>query len=385
MSDINFLSAEEKTREALEAKQNILAKEKAEVKLSTPSPLKPVPAISATAKKPGIFASLKSIFSKKQNMAAPKPLPPKPFKPYINGNNNNNNNFAPANRPVVNGGAVANSAPAAKAEETRGFMAPINAAAWTQNRPEKTAAAAPTPEVKPAEINGKKEEEKKAPVVLENKSSGNFNGNIRPAFLPKRQEIEINLISGEGQVKELTPRAKILLLTAVTAGLVLIFGAIFFIIDAKVKGAMAEKVAVEGQITELNQKIKEASQNSKAVSELQPQLANLKKVLDAHPQARKLFDYLEANTALGVYYTDLGVEVENRQIDLEGVALDYNQAAQQFLIFNEDQKNIKEVELSGISKKEEQLTEAQKKRGETPRDLVSFSLKITLADDFFKQ
>jgi Tfp pilus assembly protein PilN len=272
-----------------------------------------------------------------------------------------------------------------KAEETRGFMAPINAAAWTQNRPEKTAAATQFPEAKPAEINAKKEEEKKAPVILENRSGGNFNGNIRPAFLPKRQEIEINLISGEGQVKELTPRAKVLLLTAVTAGLILIFGVIFFIIDTKVKEAMAEKVTVESQITELNKKIKEAGQNSKAVSELQPQLNGLKKVLENHPQARKLFDYLEANTALGIYYTDLGVEVENGQVSLEGVALDYNQVAQQFLIFDEDQKNIKEVELSGISKKEEQLTEAQKKRGETPRELVSFSLKITLADDFFKQ
>jgi hypothetical protein len=405
MTDINFLSAEQKMKEALEAKQNILAKERAEIKLSSPAPLRPLPNISTQPKKKGFLDIIKNVFAKKQK--PPKPTPPtlpttftapKPVAPDFNSDQQltAKNSIPIKEESGLNSQNFLKTATVkpAPVQGASGFMAPINATAWAARQPQKDAGmpenTPPTPLAeKTVELEemGEEKEEKKEETKTEIKTENKFGGKNMSslAFGKKlRNDIEINLISGETQIKEMEPQSKILIFAAVTAGMVLIFGGIFFSIDLKIKKAMTEKLAIENMISETNQKIKEANKNNKAVTELQPQLIGLQKILDAHGQARKIFDYLEANTGVGIYYTDMGVEVASKKVDLKGVALDYNQAAGQLIIFNTDKDNIKEVQFSNLTKTEEKLSEDQEKRGEKPRELVGFGAGLTLSDDFFK-
>lgn len=385
MSDINFLPVEQQAREALEAKQNILAKERAEIRLSAPQPLKPANTNwKMGQKKPGFFGALKNIFAKKNKPVSP--IPPKPFVPYSTNKQSGDNRV---NVPV-NDNQVKNNI--SKPEETiktvvtppaSGLIAPINAAAWLQaakTTPPLPAAAKESKEVEIVDLGEKKAEQKKEEEIKNKTKEKNFSLPLGKA----RQEIEINLMTGEEQIKGMETRTKMLIFVSVTVGLILIFGGLFFFIDWKVKKTMNEKITLENNISGLRNKIKEANENNKAVSELQPQLLQLQKILDNHALAVKIFTYLEINTAVGVYYTEMKVDAVNSKIDLTGVALDYAQAAQQLLIFNEDKENVKVVEISEISKREETLTEEQKKRGLKPKELVEFGLSLTLADEFFK-
>jgi Tfp pilus assembly protein PilN len=394
MSDINFLPVEQQAREALEAKQNILAKERAEIKLSTPSPLKPANInLKMGQKKSGLFGVLKNIFAKKNKPVSP--LPPKPFVPYnvnnqagdkkfnvtVNNDQNKNNNLESSEPAKITTLPVSS-----------GLIAPINAAAWSQ-APKLTPTPTPTTninlepkmvwptkEVEMVDMDDKKMEQKK--------DEGNKNKMGEKSFSlatgKARQEIEINLMTGEEQIKTMEPGTKMLIFVAVTVGLILIFGGLFFYTDWKVKKTMTEKVTLENKISDLRNKIKEANENNKAVSELQPQLVQLQKILDNHALAVKLFTYLEASTVVGVYYTDMEVEVIDGKVGLTGVALDYAQAAQQLLVFNGDKENIQAVDISEITKQEDKITKEQEARGGKPRELVNFGISLTLTDGFFK-
>ncbi|MDD5290378.1 MAG: hypothetical protein PHT40_04270 [Patescibacteria group bacterium] len=386
MSDVNFLPVEQQAKEALETKQNILAKERAEIKLSTPQPLKPAKTnLPLGQKKPGVFGALKNIFTKKNKPVSP--IPPKPFAPYSANNQMEEKrvNILVNNNQTKNSAAEpAEAVKTATAPLSSGLIAPINAAAWSQGiKP----ASLPTPntekepkEVEVVDLGEKKTEQKKDEGIKNKIGEKNFSFSTGKA----RQEIEINLMTGEEQVKIMEPRTKLLLFAAVTVGLILIFGGLFFVIDWKVKKTMSEKLALENNISELRNKIREANTNNKAVAELQPQLLQLQKNLDNHVLATKLFAYLESNTVMGVYYTKMEVDLVGGKVVLVGVALDYAQAAQQLLVFNKDKENIKIVEISEITKREDKITEEQKKRGQKPRELVGFGLSLTLADGFFK-
>jgi hypothetical protein len=380
MFDVNFLPEEQKIREHQEEKQNILAKENAGIKMSNPVVSRPQKQdLSAKENKLKIGGFFKKLF-KKNKIEKPKAPTIAKSEMVFPGSNNHKINIqvkdaslkekAEVDKPLIDINHMLAEKPTVLPDIKENI----------QNEPKIEVVDLDN------QKNNENEQTKNSPEKLPVKDSAvidaKFLNNLKEF---RNRDIEINLISEESQLKEMDKTTKIMVFSAVTAGMILIFGGLFFIIGMKTKSAMNEKITLENTIVEINKKIREENQNNKAVSELQPRLNSLKQILDAHPYAGKVFDYLESNTAPGVYYDNMDVDVANKKISLQGSALDYTQAAQQILIFSNDKENIVVSEISAITKKKESVTEEEEKNGIKPREIVQFTVDLTMSDNFFKK
>ncbi len=97
----------------------------------------------------------------------------------------------------------------------------------------------------------------------------------------------------------------------------------------------------EGDLKKLSQQIPAADQDK--IIAFYSQLSNLKKTLDGHTLATRLFSLLEKNTQASVYFTRFAYNAKNNQVTLTGVAKSVEDAAQQILIFE------RQPEFSGVA------------------------------------
>ncbi len=195
--------------------------------------------------------------------------------------------------------------------------------------------------------------------------------------------IDVNLASQEKWSFNLSHRSKIIV--CVVCFLLLVAGMIgkSLLLHRQIKTYQAILTNTEEKITTLQEKISLTSKNDKDPLVLQAHLLKLNKKLDTHIWAHKIFDFLEANTVSGVYYESINMDTFSNGLVLNGVALDYTAAAQQILVFNQDKKNILKVDLSNIAKRKEVLDDKDKKNSTEPRELIYFSLDILLDYNFF--
>ncbi len=89
---------------------------------------------------------------------------------------------------------------------------------------------------------------------------------------------------------------------------------------------------LDKEIDVLNQAIDESQQ--KNLTDFYSQVINVKNLLDRHPTPSKVFEFLEKNTSDKIYYISLNLSLDEKDLKLEGSALDYGALAQQLELFN---------------------------------------------------
>lgn len=88
---------------------------------------------------------------------------------------------------------------------------------------------------------------------------------------------------------------------------------------------------LDAKITNLSQAVGEEQQ--KNLVGLYSQLVNIQSLLNSHPVASKIFDFLEKNTHQQIYYTALNLSLTEKSVKLEGIAVNYGILAQQLELF----------------------------------------------------
>jgi len=88
---------------------------------------------------------------------------------------------------------------------------------------------------------------------------------------------------------------------------------------------------LDAKITSLSQAVDEEQQ--KNLVGLYSQLVNIQGLLNSHPAASKIFDFLEKNTHQQIHYLTLNLSLTDKNIKLEGIASDYGVLAQQLELF----------------------------------------------------
>lgn len=78
------------------------------------------------------------------------------------------------------------------------------------------------------------------------------------------------------------------------------------------------------------------------------QIVNLKTVLDKHPFTSNVFGFLEKNTIGTVYFNDASMDVANKALILHGIAVSFENVAQQMAIF-ERAREINSAILSDVN------------------------------------
>lgn len=131
---------------------------------------------------------------------------------------------------------------------------------------------------------------------------------------------------------------------------------------------------LNSQVKRLNDKIQSLSQqipleDQKKIINFYAQLVNLRTVLNGHIFTTPIFGWLEKNTHSNVYYTRLGLNAQNRQVTIAGLAKSVWDIAEQLKIFDDD---------PGVS----QLNFGNSSIG--PGGLWQFNLVLTLTPEMFK-
>lgn len=119
-------------------------------------------------------------------------------------------------------------------------------------------------------------------------------------------------------------------------------------------------------ILELTQSISQDDQNQ--FINFYSQLANMKTLLDDHVVASKTFPFLERNTNQLVFFNLVDLRADQRRLNLEGVAVNYEIFSQQLEAFN----RAPEVERLVVN-------ESQSREGR-----VTFRLFLILKPELFK-
>lgn len=90
---------------------------------------------------------------------------------------------------------------------------------------------------------------------------------------------------------------------------------------------------LDATIADLNQAIDEEQQ--KNLVNLYSQFINIQDLLNSHPLASKIFDFLEKNTHQQIQYLTLNLSVTDRHLKLEGTVPTYPILAQQLELFRQ--------------------------------------------------
>ena len=98
---------------------------------------------------------------------------------------------------------------------------------------------------------------------------------------------------------------------------------------------------LNSQVKRLDDKIQSLSreiplEDQKKIINFYAQLVNLRTVLNGHIFTTPVFGWLEENTHLNVYYTRLGLNTQNRQVTLAGLAKSVEDLIAQLKIFDDD-------------------------------------------------
>ncbi|HOY56334.1 MAG TPA: hypothetical protein PLH37_02845 [bacterium] len=354
---INLLPLEERSKELEEEKERQKAREKYNPKLSSPTFVGDNRLASSSLPRKNLLARFNDWWRGRKEL-----------KQFRQAQENKMNKTVTADKPSV-------PAP------TRVFVAA------------KPAAPVTWPEKK-TEIPVSQSSPLAAPVILPPLTMSN--NPIKLPDLPLRPSnrftsgdkvpagIDVNLASPEKWSFNLSQKSKIVICFFCLLLLVVGIAGKSFLLRKQIKTYQIILTNTEDKILALQEKISLTVKDNKDPLLLQAHLLKLDKKLDAHIWAHKVFDYLEANTASGVYYESVNVDTSVGSLVLNGVALDYAAAAQQVLIFNHDKKNILKVDLSDMTKQKENLEDnTDKKNHVEPRELIYFSLDMLLNYDFF--
>ena len=88
---------------------------------------------------------------------------------------------------------------------------------------------------------------------------------------------------------------------------------------------------LDSQISVLNKQA--LSDEPKSLINLYSQLANVYSLLQSHPMPSKILAFLESNTDIGIYYTNLDFSTPDRNLKMAGVSRDYASLGRQLELF----------------------------------------------------
>jgi Tfp pilus assembly protein PilN len=125
---------------------------------------------------------------------------------------------------------------------------------------------------------------------------------------------------------------------------------------------------LDGQIQKFGQEISAADQTE--LIAFYSQMANIKKLLNNHIAASRLFEWLEKQTQTNVFFSKLGLNIQNNQLSLAGVAKSAEDIAEQLQVF-QSQPEVELVSVNNISV--------------GASGLWQFDLSVKLSRDFLKQ
>lgn len=104
--------------------------------------------------------------------------------------------------------------------------------------------------------------------------------------------------------------------------------------------------SVDKSIETLSSKISEAEQDNLTI--FYSQLINLEKVVGGHNFASNVFDFLEKNTAVDVYYKNADFSIADRKMTLKGVGRGMDDVIMQLTAF-EEAPEAEEVFLGSVN------------------------------------
>lgn len=126
----------------------------------------------------------------------------------------------------------------------------------------------------------------------------------------------------------------------------------------------------KNEIAFLNQSIDKTKQ--KQLISLYSQFANVQKLIDARGATSKIFDLIEKNTYSSVRYNNLTVDVNGREIIIDGAAPDYKTLVKEITLFD----SLPEIE--SVTLNNAKISDSEKGLSE-----IKFGLKLKLSQDFF--
>ncbi|MEK7481844.1 MAG: hypothetical protein AAB607_00550 [Patescibacteria group bacterium] len=127
---------------------------------------------------------------------------------------------------------------------------------------------------------------------------------------------------------------------------------------------------LESDIAFLNQSIDKAKQEQ--LIGLYSQFANVQKLIDSHSITSGIFDLMEKNTYSSVRYNNLTVDVNGREIVIDGAAPDYDTLIKETALFD----SLPEIESVILSNAK--ISDLGKGLSE-----IKFGLKLKLSPIFF--
>lgn len=108
--------------------------------------------------------------------------------------------------------------------------------------------------------------------------------------------------------------------------------------------------ASKKQLVEFSEKVPLEDQ-TKLIS-FYSQLINLKSLLASHVPFSPIFAWLETNTQINTYFKDFNFDKKNNTLSLSASSKSFNDMAEQILAFENQNDQVKKVEVSNISSKE---------------------------------
>lgn len=129
---------------------------------------------------------------------------------------------------------------------------------------------------------------------------------------------------------------------------------------------------LENEIASLNQSVDKTKQEQ--LISLYSQFINVQKLIDSHSITSGIFDLMEKNTYPSVRYNNLTIDVNSREIVIDGAAPDYDTLIKEAALFD----SLPEIE--NITLNNAKIADLGKGLSE-----IKFGLKLKLNSEFFKQ
>lgn len=211
-------------------------------------------------------------------------------------------------------------------------------------------------------------DEPKPDVIKENQPMENLN---------QVEKMVINLIPSS--IRKLArEQLKIKILAIALVVCLITSGVVYFILNqiASHKEALFHQLENEIALTEAG--IKELQAGSQEIHDFSVLLQTVKNLLDKHIISTNIFKFLEIQTLPDVAYNSLSLDPALISVGLKASARNYQNLAEQILIF-QNLSEVESVEIDSIMLKKSEETEDKLKKPE----LVTFNLTLKFKTDFF--
>ena len=196
----------------------------------------------------------------------------------------------------------------------------------------------------------------------------------------EEDKLVINLIPSS--VRKLAKeQLKIKILAIALIACLITSGAVYLILDqiARRQEALFNQLEKEISVTEAG--IKELQTGGQEIRDFSALLHDVKNLLDKHIISTNIFKFLETNTLSDAAYSDLSLDPALLTVGLKASTRNYQNLAEQILIFQSLPAVIESVAVDGIAlKKAEEETEDNKPQ---KPELVVFNLSLKFKPDFF--